>query len=129
MEAEQSTAERYVSGLIQSSLTPSHLSLKPLFRPQQIIMKMLSHLLPVVMLPASNFRKEIYSVSIYESYQSNISTPPSLLRVRSSRWQHEVHMQCWLRRGLVLQGCGSVNNFELPNGKYIVEIGSSKHSL
>lgn len=38
-------------------------------------------------------------------------------------------MQCWLRRGLVLQGCGSVNNFELPSGKYIVEIGSSKHSL
>lgn len=38
-------------------------------------------------------------------------------------------MQCWLRCGLLLYGCGSINNFELPNGKYIVEIGNSKHSL
>lgn len=75
-EAEQSTVEHYVVGLIQSRLTPSHLSHKPLLwlLPQQIIMKMVSHLLPVVMLSAFNFGKDIYSVSIYMSHIRATST-------------------------------------------------------
>lgn len=63
-------AKQYVVSLIQSSPVPSHLSHKPLLRfsAQQIIMKMVSHLLPMVMLPASNFGKNIYSVSISLSH-------------------------------------------------------------
>lgn len=63
-------AKQYVVSLIQSSPVPSHLSHKPLLRfsVQQIIMKMVSHLLPMVMLPASNFGKNIYSVPISLSH-------------------------------------------------------------
>lgn len=63
-------AKQYVVSLIQSNPVPSHLSHKPLlwFLAQQIIMKMVSHLLPMVMLPASNFGKNIYSVSISLSH-------------------------------------------------------------
>ena len=76
-EWKQSRAQLSAMWLVGfSPVWPSHLSLKPLFRPQQIIRKILSHLLPVVILLASNLRNEIYSVSIYESYQSNINIPP-----------------------------------------------------
>lgn len=37
-------------------------------------------------------------------------------------------VQPWLWRGLVIWGFGSLNSFELHDGKYILEIGNSKQS-
>lgn len=76
-EGKQGRAQlALVVGLIQSRLTPSHLSLKtlPVALTSTIIMKMVSHLLPVVMLSAFNFGKDIYSVSIYMSHIRATST-------------------------------------------------------
>lgn len=114
-------AKQYVVSLIPSSPVPSHLSHKPLLRfpAPQMIMKTVSHLLPMVMLPASNFGKNIYSVSISLSHIGAKSKYPRIyLRLEAIHLQRAGHATLALARPACSRAPGSLHGFESPTAKW-----------
>ena len=79
MEAKRSQADCPESDSIKSRAFSSVTQATLGFLAQEMIMKTVSRLLPMVMVATSNFRKDIYSVSISLSYiRAKIKLPPHL---------------------------------------------------